>query len=127
MHCLGKSTQKLKAVHSVNYISGFLGKKIKIALPVNYSVKKLFKKAVFKLFLRWYQTSNFIFKGTSVFASDFLGLSFCCNFASYRPICQITVNFGTLKDGSLSLIFLHQTNVLATETYSKLASTLCKK
>ena len=44
-------------------------------------------------------------------------------------ICRITVNFVTLKDGSLLIFFniMPQTIVIATETSSKTALTLCQK
>ena len=42
-------------------------------------------------------------------------------------MCRITVIFGTLKGGSLLIIFLHQTIVLDTGPSSKMASTICQK
>ena len=49
-----------------------------------------------------------------------------CNF-NIGFKCRITVIFGTLKDGSLLINTLASTFVLATETCSKMASTLCQK
>ena len=49
-----------------------------------------------------------------------------CNF-KIGFTCRITVIFGTLKDGSLLINTLASNIFLATETYSKMASTLCQK
>ena len=49
-----------------------------------------------------------------------------CNFR-IGFTCRITVIFGTLKDGSLLINTLASNIFLATETYSKMASTLCQK
>ena len=49
-----------------------------------------------------------------------------CNF-KIGFTCRIIVNFGTLKDGNLLNNTLASSLVLATETCSKMASTLCQK
>ena len=49
-----------------------------------------------------------------------------CNFKIVFT-CRIAVIFGTLKDGSLLINTLASNIFLATETYSKMASTLCQK
>ena len=60
------------------------------------------------------------------FHQIFQGYHVYCNFI-LGYICRITVNFGTLKDGSLLINIFASNNFLVTGISSKMASTHCQK